>query len=123
MLAEGFVKTAEIEEGSSEYEIRNAYSRVYYAMFHVCCAWLFSVGVDVRKVESVKDDHGRLHSEMQHRMGKHFGRLLRGSYALRLASDYKPEWLVPSAAVVQQELKRARAQFYWLFHATRRGLG
>jgi uncharacterized protein (UPF0332 family) len=115
ILGEGFIKTAKVREDSSQYETRNAFSRAYYAMFHVCCALLFGAGVDMEKVERVKEEHGRLHTEMQKRMGKAFGRFLRESYELRRESDYKPEWVPPASQVTGVKLKAARTQFYWLF--------
>jgi len=114
-LAEGFIKTAEVRDDSSQCQIRNAFSRAYYAMFHVCCAWLVGAGVDIEKVERVKEEHGRLHTEMQRRIGKSFGRFLKESYELRRESDYKPEWVPPAMLVTGAKLKSVRTQFYWLF--------
>ncbi len=121
-LAEGFIKTAELRSSSSEYEIRNAFSRVYYALFHVCYARLLSLGTDPVKVEEIAGNHGRLHSSMRRTMGRSFERHLRDAYERRRQSDYKAEWAVPAATVAHKELKQARSQFYWLFHTTRRDL-
>jgi uncharacterized protein (UPF0332 family) len=122
-LAEGFMKTAEVRDDSNECEIRNAFSRTYYALFHACCAHLLSLGASDAKVESISKDHGRLHSTMREPMGKPFERYLRDAYERRRQSDYKPEWAVPAPSAVREELKQARTQFYWLLYTTRRSLG
>ncbi len=118
-LAEGFIKTA-VVAGSSECEIRNAFSRVYYALFHACYAHLLGTGTDAAQAEEIARNHGRLRSTMRGPMGKTFEQYLRGAYERRRQSDYKPEWAVPVAAVAQEELKQARAQFYFLFQTARR---
>ncbi len=122
-LAEGFIRTAEVKDSSSECEIRNAFSRVYYALFHTCYAHLLGLGIDAARVEEIARDHGRLHSRMRDPMKKAFERYLREAYERRRQSDYTPEWVVPAVSVVYEELKRARTQFYWLFHTTGRSLG
>jgi uncharacterized protein (UPF0332 family) len=123
-LAEGFMGTAEIRDSASEYEIRNAFSRVYYALFHLCYAHLLGLEIDLVTVKEVASNHGRLHSSMRRPAGRAFERFLKRAYARRLQSDYnKPEWAVPAATVAQIEMKGARTQFYWLFHTTRNSLG
>lgn len=121
-LGEGFITSAMVGDRSTEYEIRNAFSRTYYALFHVCYAHLLGRQIDPVAVEVIARDHGGFHSKMQGVVGKWFGRLLRDIYELRRQSDYKPEWPVPASTVAHSELKRARAQFYWLFHSTRKSL-
>jgi len=107
-LAEGFIGTVEIIDTASEWEIRNAFSRVYYALFHACCACLLASGIDISKVEGIARDHGRLHSRMRVVVGKGFERFLKDSYERRRESDYKAQWAVPSAEQAKEELKKAR---------------
>jgi uncharacterized protein (UPF0332 family) len=121
-LGAGFITSVEVGDASSEYDVRNAYSRAYYALFHVCYAHLLGRGIDPVAVGTMASDHGGFHSKMQGVVGKWFGRLLRDAYELRRQSDYKPEWAVPAAMLAHSELKRARTQFYWLFHGTRNSL-
>lgn len=125
-LAEGFMSTTDLAPSASEYEVRNAYSRAYYGLFHACCAHLLAQGTDPVDVEEIAGDHGRLRSRMSDPrmgLGKWFGRLLKNAYNQRRQSDYEPEWAVPAAVVAGEELRRVRTQFYWLFHTTRRNLG
>jgi uncharacterized protein (UPF0332 family) len=121
-LADGLIKTAEINDDASEFEIRNAFSRAYYALFHVCCAHLLASGTDATKAEEITRDHGRLHSTIRRPIGRLFERFVREAYDRRRQADYEPGWPVPSATVAQGELKRARTQFYWLFNMTRQSL-
>ncbi|HEV2379249.1 MAG TPA: hypothetical protein VG206_05565 [Terriglobia bacterium] len=121
-LAEGFIKTAEVRGSCSEFEIRNAFSRVYYALFHACYAHLLGIGTDAAEAEEIARDHGRLHSSMRQPIGKQFERFLRDAYERRRQSDYRPEWAVPAFDAVREELKRATTQFYWLLSTTRSSL-
>ena len=120
-LAEGFMSTAELNSSSSEYAIRNAYSRAYYGLFHACYALLLGIGIDATEVKGIAEKHGHLHSSMRGPMGKFFERCLRAAYDRRRESDYVPEWAVPAASA-QEELKLTRAQFYWLLVTARRML-
>jgi len=117
-LADGLMRTAEISDGASEFEIRNAFSRAYYALFHACCAHLLASGTEATKVEEITRNHGRLHASMRRPMGRLFERFVRGVYDRRRQADYEPGWPVPSGTVARGELKRARTHFYWLFHRT-----
>jgi len=121
-LAEGFIKTTDVVDTSSEVEIRNAFSRAYYAMFHVGYAVLLSEGNDPVAVEGIAKDHGRLHSALRHPTGRSFERYVRAVYDRRRQADYEPDWPVPSASVAQAQLKLARGQFYWLLNTTQRSL-
>ena len=121
-LAEGLMKTAQIADGASEFEIRNAFSRSYYALFHACYAHLLASGTDATKAAAIARDHGRLQSAMRRPMGKPFERFLKSACETRHRSDYKPEWTVPAAAVAQKELSQAKKQFYFLLFTVRRML-
>ncbi len=121
-LGEGFISSAAVCDSSAEYEIRTAFSRTYYALFHVCYAHLLGRQMDPVAVEKIADSHGELQSKMQALLGKWFGRFLQQAREDRRNSDYKPEWPVPEALVTSSKLKRAKTQFYWLFHSTRNSL-
>ena len=121
-LGEGFINSATVCDSSAEYEIRNAFSRAYYALFHVCYAHLLGRQMDPVAVAAIADSHGELQSKMQGLLGKWFGRFLQQAREDRRNSDYKPEWAVPAALVASSKLKRAKTQFCWLFHTTRNSL-
>jgi uncharacterized protein (UPF0332 family) len=110
-LAEGLIKTAKISDAASEYEIRNAFSRSYYALFHACCGYLWAAGIDVN---SLGRKHGRLHDEMGRWVGKSFGNFLRSSYELRRKSDYIPEWNPPPQDMSLGMLISAQKQCYFV---------
>jgi len=111
MLAEGLIKTTNINDPPSEYEIRNAFSRSYYALFHASHGYLRAAEVDT---EVLGKKHGRLHAEMERWLGRSFGQFVRNSYELRRKSDYEPAWQVPPDYWVADRLKAARMQCYFL---------
>ena len=110
-LAEGLIRTAKISDASSECELRNAFSRSYYALFHACRGYLWAKGVDVH---SLGRKHGRLHDEMGKWMGRSFGDFLRNSYELRRMSDYIPEWNPPPLYLSIEKLRTAQKQCYFV---------
>ncbi len=117
-LAEGLIETAKIGDAASEYEIRNAFSRAYYALFHACCGYLFAQGV--ANVRVLIKDHGKLHAEMDRGMGRPFGRFMRDCYELRRNSDYRAEWAVPPFYSCVEKLKHARTQCYFVVATAKR---
>jgi uncharacterized protein (UPF0332 family) len=121
-LAEGFIATAEVIDASSEVEIRNAFSRAYYAMFHAGYAVLLGEGNAPVVVERIAKEHGRLQSALRRPLGREFERYIRDLYDRRRQADYEALWSVPSASVARSELKRARGQFYWLLRTAQRSL-
>jgi uncharacterized protein (UPF0332 family) len=126
-LAQGLFETANITNSASEYEIRNAISRLYYAFFHASLALLLSVGWDV---DAISKEHGRLHDAVQARMGKWIGRFFRTLYRSRCRSDYDTvifERLYGGdVAKAQREtillLQTARTYFYWLYREARKSI-
>lgn len=110
-LAEGLIKTTKISDTASEYEVRNAFSRSYYPLFHACHGYLWAAGIDV---DSLGRKHGRLHEEMGKWMGRSFGDFLRKSYELRRMSDYIPEWIPPPLYSSIARLKTAQKQCYFV---------
>jgi uncharacterized protein (UPF0332 family) len=121
-LAEGFLGTADIEDSFSIYRLRNALSRAYYAIFHVCCAWLFAAGLEIEEVKRIADDHGRLHREVGSRTNRFFRRFLEEAYDLRRRADYEPDWVPPNLSAARDHIKRLRRQFYWMFGTARRNI-
>ena len=87
-LANGFMDTVRIGALSSEYEIRNSISRLYYASYHATLALLLTVRSDVERFSRF---HGRVHDEFQKRMGKFMGRRLRELYEFRRMCDYEAD--------------------------------
>lgn len=87
-MANGFMATAVIRDDSSEFEIRNALSRSYYALFHVCHAWLAMKNVPSGR----RKRHETLINEIRIKRGKEFGDRLEGFWVLRKRADYdEPE--------------------------------
>jgi uncharacterized protein (UPF0332 family) len=107
-LADGLIETAKISRDCSEYDIRNAYSRSYYALFHACHGYLRAIGFDV---DSLERKHPRLHAEMARQMGKWLGQFFRNAWERRCDSDYAPGWSVPPYYSCVKQLKEAQDQY------------
>jgi hypothetical protein len=78
-LAEGFLKTVRVGAQSSEHDVRNAYSRLYYSFFHLGHVVL-----------------GRYynHDELPRRIRKtdpQLGQFVEGLRKLRIEADYIPD--------------------------------
>ena len=119
-LANGFMETVGVGALSSEYEIRNAISRLYYAFFHASLALLLTVRSNV---EHFSKNHGRVHDEVEKRIGKPMGRRLRELYEFRRMCDYEEDLLERkyggNIEKARNEamglLKSARGHFYWIY--------
>ncbi len=118
-LAHGLMSTTELSAKPSEFEVRNAFSRTYYALYHASHAFLWVSKTDV---SALGKTHGRLHEAMGRWMGKPFADFLKNSYEFRRKSDYRPEWEHPPLYKVAEEMKRARKQFWFVAGTTRRML-
>jgi uncharacterized protein (UPF0332 family) len=101
-LALGLFQSVTFVPNCNEYDIRNGFSRLYYAFFHASLPLLASRGVDI---EIVRRNHGVLHTEIDKQLGKYFGRFVRELYAARLKADYDPDVIVIK---YQGKLERAR---------------
>lgn len=118
-LASGLMSTVRIGSQSSEYDIRNSLSRLYYAFFHASLALLTTAEPDIKTISRT---HGSVHSRIQDRLGKSMGRLLRELYDLRRRSDYESQMFSDRFRDNIEEarkqsivvLKRARTNFDWL---------
>jgi uncharacterized protein (UPF0332 family) len=121
--------TAEIASTCSEYELRNSLSRLYYAFFHVSIALLSATESDIAQVSK---NHGALHGRLQRKFGKTMpiSRLMRELYDLRKQCDYETGMLrIKYGGNIEAGrkdsillLKRAKTQFYWLYHEARKYL-
>lgn len=128
-LAMGLMETAEIASNCSEYELRNSLSRLYYAFFHASIALLSATESDIAQVSR---DHGALHARIQRKFGKTLPicRLMRELYDVRKQCDYETGMLRTkyrgNIEAGRKDsillLKRAKPQFYWLYHEARKYL-
>jgi len=126
-LANGFMEAIVIGALSSEYDIRNAISRLYYAFFHASLALLLTVRSDV---EQFSKNHGRVHDEVEKQSGKLTGRRLRAVYEFRRKCDYEADLLERRYGGSIEELRKeamrllenARRQFHWIYQEARKEL-
>ena len=69
-----------------EFQLRNAVSRAYYALFHVCNAWLV--------LRNVSERERTRHGNLQQTIGRLRGRVSKSNllrfYVLREKADYEP---------------------------------
>jgi uncharacterized protein (UPF0332 family) len=86
----GLMATAGIADDASEWEIRNAISRSYYALFHMCHAWLALRNVEIPRGHSV---HSKLQETIRMEAGEVHGQRLASFHTLRKDADYKPRML------------------------------
>jgi len=128
-LALGLFETVTITSSSSEYDIRNGLSRLYYAFFHASLGLLTSTEPDIA---AVSKDHGMVHTRVQRRFGKTLSitRTIRQLYDLRRQADYEGDMFARRYGGNIEEarkeaillLKRAKADFYWLYYEARKSL-
>lgn len=126
-LALGLMETVNIGSLSSEYDIRNSLSRLYYAFFHVSLALLLTTDPNIGRISS---NHGMVHERVQRRLGKTMSRLVRELYALRRECDYETDMFATRYRGNIEEarkesillLKRAKTNFYWLYYEARKAL-
>ena len=118
-LALGLFQSVRFVTDCNEYDIRNGFSRLYYAYFHASLALLLSRGANI---ETIRKNHGMVHTEIDKLLGKPVGRRFRELYGARLQADYEPDVM---AAKYRGQLDRARfdatnlltrvkADFYWM---------
>ena len=126
-LADGLMATVEINSTSSEYDIRNSLSRLYYAFFHASLALLLCSGWNI---DAIAKDHGKVHSAIQAKMGKYLAVFIRKLYRLRQLCDYdeamfQKEYGGDSEKVRQDFIlliKRATTNFKWLYPSSSESL-
>jgi uncharacterized protein (UPF0332 family) len=128
-LALGLIETVKIDSSCSEYDIRNCLSRMYYAFFHASLALLMATEPDI---EAVSRSHGMVQARIQRRFGKTMSitRTVRELYDLRKQSDYEADMFARryrgNIEAARKEaillVKRAKADFYWLYYEARKSL-
>jgi uncharacterized protein (UPF0332 family) len=126
-LALGLFLSAQFSAASTEYEVRNGFSRLYYAFFHVSLAFLLSQGEDIDKY---RKRHGEVHAAVDKRMGKPLGKFLRELYRSRQRADYEPDFLGVSYGGDLERARtdawvlsnRAKRNFYWIYNESRKAL-
>jgi uncharacterized protein (UPF0332 family) len=122
-LADGLMATVEITSSSSEYDMRNSLSRLYYAFFHASLALLLCSGWNI---DAIAKDHGKVHSAVQAKMGKYLGVFIRKLYRLRQLCDYDESMFQEEygggTEKVRQDfillIRRARTNFQWLYRGS-----
>lgn len=87
-LADGFLGSAKIHVGAPEFAIRNAISRAYYSLFHVCSAFLALKGVS----KSQRTHHGRIRLHIAREVGAPFAVHLKEFQIAREQADYQPRY-------------------------------
>jgi uncharacterized protein (UPF0332 family) len=128
-LALGLWDTVEITSDSSEYELRNSLSRLYYAFFHASIALLSATEPDIVQVAR---DHGALHARLQQKFGKTtlISRIMRELYDVRKQCDYETGMVRTKYGGNIEAgrkdaillLERVKRQFYWLYYEARKYL-
>jgi uncharacterized protein (UPF0332 family) len=118
-LALGLFQSISIPPDCNEYDVRNGFSRLYYAFFHASLALLLSRNIDI---EVIRKNHGLVHSAVDKQLGRYFGRFVRELYAARLQADYEPNIMVDkyhsqierARFDANSLLDRARPNFTWI---------
>ncbi len=126
-LASGLMATVQINSHSSEYDIRNSLSRLYYAFFHASLALLAASGINLQRISK---NHGILHSRIQGRLGSYMGRRIKELYKLRRDADYEIRMFFDRYRDNIEEarkqsitiLKRAGTDFRWLYREAEKPL-
>jgi|ERR1700733_2637146 uncharacterized protein (UPF0332 family) len=126
-LALGLFVSVQFSPTSTEYDVRNGFSRLYYAFFHASLAFLLSQGEDI---DVFRWHHGDLHTAVGKLMGKYLGKFFRDLYKTRQQADYEPSFfsrsfggnLDKARAEAQNLLRRANKNFYWIYHESRKAL-
>ncbi len=105
-LSRGLLDTTFLTAESSEFEERNALSRGYYAALHAGSALVLGHESEPSK------SHGRLHDQVQRRLGRTFGQFMRDLYELRRRADYEADWM-PIRHVSDAKLKTVWTNVLW----------
>jgi uncharacterized protein (UPF0332 family) len=126
-LSLGLFLSVHVSATSTEYDVRNGFSRLYYAFFHASLAFLLSQG---EEIDAYRWTHGDVHTAIDRRMGKYLGRFLRELYRSRQKADYEPEFFNRSygrdiemaRADARSLLNRANRNYYWIYNESRKAL-
>jgi uncharacterized protein (UPF0332 family) len=112
-LAKGFLATTELPAAANEYVIRNALSRCYYPMYHLCNALLAAQDVPPGR----RNQHGDLQKEIGRRIGDPLKVKLEEWQKTRQDADYKSGWV---ARVYSGEVKQFRDAAVRILNEARR---
>jgi uncharacterized protein (UPF0332 family) len=126
-LSLGLFLSVRVSASSTEYEVRNGFSRLYYAFFHASLAFLLSQG---ENIDVYRRTHGDVHTAIDRRMGKYLGRFLRELYRSRQQADYEPGFfdqtygrdIERARADARTLLDRANRNYYWIYNESRKAL-
>jgi len=105
-LAKGFLATTELPANANEYEIRNALSRCYYAMYHVCNALLAAEAAKGRGVRP-RTTHKDVQKEIRHLLGDRFSDNLKKWQKRRERADYGSDWVAQAYSGDVRQLRDA----------------
>ena len=119
-LSMGLLSSVKFSASSNEYDIRNGFSRLYYAFFHVSLGLLIAKGVDV---DVFRKDHGKVQTQVNRHMGKYMGKTIHNLYRARLQADYEPAFFRAKYGEDPQKaqtdavttLQRAKSNFFWIY--------
>jgi uncharacterized protein (UPF0332 family) len=114
-LSKGLLDTALLTPAGSEFEERNALSRGYYAALHATSALMLSHETEPSK------SHGRLHDQVQRRLGRSFGQFMRELYEQRRFADYDAGW-TPIRHISDAKLKTLWVNVLWACAEVEKGL-
>ena len=126
-LSLGLFLSVRVSATSTEYDVRNGLSRLYYAFFHASLAFLLSQG---QNIETYRRTHGDVHAAIDKRMGKYLGRFVRELYRSRQQADYEPAFfdrsygrnIEKARADARDLLNRANRNYYWIYNESRKAL-
>lgn len=126
-LSLGLFLSVQFSAASTEYNIRNGFSRLYYAFFHVTLGFLISQGEDIQVLQK---DHGMVQGAVKRRMGKYMDKFVHELYRQRLQADYEPSFLRTKYGGDLERarmdalatLQRATRNFYWIYWEARKAL-
>lgn len=126
-LSLGLFLSVQFSAASSEYDVRNGLSRLYYAFFHASLAFLLSQG---ENIDRIRKEHGRVQAAVARRMGKPLGNFLHDLYRSRQRADYEPTFLAAAYGGDIEKARtdallladRAKRNFYWIYNESRKVL-
>lgn len=123
-LSMGLLSSVQFSASSNEYDIRNGFSRLYYAFFHVSLGLLIAKGIDI---DLFRKDHGKVQTQVNRHMGKYMGKAIHDLYRARLQADYEPLFFRSKYGEDTQKaqeraqidavttLQRAKSNFFWIY--------
>jgi uncharacterized protein (UPF0332 family) len=119
-LSVGMLSSVQFSATSNEYDIRNGFSRLYYAFFHVSLGLLIAQGEDI---DLFRKNHRMVQTQVNRNMGRYMGTTIADLYRARLQADYEPVFFRSKYGGDQQKaqmdavttLQRAKRNFFWIY--------